>query len=206
MSTRIFLIRHGETRWNAEKRCQGFTDVPLSEAGERQAELLARALAREPLAAVYASDLIRARKTAEIIALTHGLPVQTDARLRELNQGELEGQNMEGLLAYHAELLKNWMADPAHTRMPRGESLLEIQARGWAALTEIVGRHPDRAVAVVAHNLLNVAVISKALELDLNHFRRLKQHSSALNEIEFGLHGAVLIRLNDVHHLDNHND
>jgi alpha-ribazole phosphatase/probable phosphoglycerate mutase len=206
MSTRIFLIRHGETLWNLEKRCQGFTDIPLSETGEKQAELLSRALSRETLAAVYASDLIRARRTAEIIARPHGLAVNTDARLRELNQGELEGQNMEGLLAHHAELLKNWMADPAHTRMPRGESLLEIQGRGWAAVSEIAARHPGAAVAVVAHNLLNVAVISKALGLDLNHFRRLKQHSSAINEIEFGNHGTVLIRLNDVHHLDGHHD
>jgi broad specificity phosphatase PhoE len=206
MSTRIILIRHGETLWNLEKRCQGFTDIPLSEAGERQAELLSRALSREPLAAVYSSDLIRARRTAEIIARPHGLPVSTDARLRELNQGELEGQNMEGLLAHHAELLKNWMADPAHTQMPKGESLLEIQARGWAAISEIAARHPDQAVAVVAHNLLNVAVIAKALELDLNHFRRIKQHSSAINEIEFGNHGTVLIRLNDVHHLGEHQE
>jgi broad specificity phosphatase PhoE len=203
MSTRVILVRHGETQWNRERRCQGFTDVPLSEVGLEQAERLSRALSRESLAAVFSSDLIRARKTAEIIARPHQLPVQVDARLRELNQGILEGQNMEGLLAHHAELLKAWMADPAHTQMPQGESLLEIQARGWAAIREIVERHPDRTVAVVAHNLLNVAVICRALDLDLNHFRRLKQHSSAINEIEFGLHGTTLIRLNDIHHLGN---
>jgi broad specificity phosphatase PhoE len=203
MSTRVLLIRHGETEWNRERRCQGFTDVPLSETGLDQAERLSRALAREPLAAVFSTDQIRAKKTAEIIARPHQLSVQVDARLRELNQGVLEGQNMEGLLAHHAELLKAWMADPAHTRMPRGESMLEIQARGWAAIREIVDRHPEQTVAVVAHNLLNVAVICRALELDLNHFRRLKQHSSAVNELEFGLHGATLIRLNDIHHLDH---
>lgn len=201
MSTRVILIRHGETLWNRERRCQGFTDVPLSETGREQAERLSRALARESLAAVFSSDLIRARKTAEIIARPHQLPVLLDARLRELNQGVLEGQNMDGLLAHHAELLKTWMADPAHTQMPQGETLLQIQARGWAAIREIVDRHPEQTVAVVAHNLLNVAVICRVLDMDLNHFRRLKQHSSAINEIEFGLHGTTLIRLNDVHHL-----
>ena len=201
MATRLILVRHGETQWNLERRCQGFTDIPLSAAGIEQAELLSRALSKEPLAAVYSSDLLRARKTAELIARPHALLVQTDARLRELNQGVLEGQNMDGLLAHHAELLKQWMADPAHTKMPGGESLLEIQARGWAAVTEIAERHAEKTTAVVAHNLLNVAVICKALELDLNRFRRIKQHTTAINELEFGNHGTVLIRLNDTHHL-----
>ncbi|HWP33955.1 MAG TPA: histidine phosphatase family protein, partial [Thermodesulfobacteriota bacterium] len=73
---RLFLIRHGETSWNRRQRCQGVSDVPLSAAGRWQAAALAAVLAEEPLVAVYASPLVRARATAEAIAAPHRLPVR----------------------------------------------------------------------------------------------------------------------------------
>lgn len=201
MSTRIFFIRHGETIWNQEKRSQGFTDIPLSQTGENQARALAQALKSPPLAAVYSSDLIRARRTAEIIAEPHRLQVRSDARFRELNQGEIEGQRLEDLLSGHPELLKQWMDAPAEVTMPGGESLRTLQARAGQAVEEIRRKHPDARVAVVAHNLCLLTVICQLIGLDLNLFRRLRLDNASISEFDFSARGPVLLRLNDIHHL-----
>jgi len=204
MSSRVLLIRHGETIWNQERRCQGFTDVPLSERGAEQAKALALALKTLPLAAIYCSDLIRAKKTAEIIAEPHRILIRPEARLREMNQGVLEGQNLEGLLSGHPELLKKWMQEPAEVEMPEGESLRSVQARAWNALQDIVKRHPEETVAVISHNLACLGIICQAINLDLNHFRRLRIENASISELYFTSHGPVLIRLNDLNHLANH--
>src|SRR5690242_1187026 len=86
--TVIFLARHAETLWNVERRFQGHLDSDLTERGRQQAERLAERLASEPLAAVYSSDLGRSRTTAEVVASRHGLTVQTDPLLREINTGD----------------------------------------------------------------------------------------------------------------------
>jgi broad specificity phosphatase PhoE len=201
LTRRILLIRHGETTWNSEKRCQGFTDVPLSDTGVNQARLLSRVLMTERLEAVYSSDLIRARTTADIIAEPHNIQVQTDVRLREMNQGRLEGKTLQEMLKEFPGVLKEWVSNPAEMVMPGGESLKLLQDRGWHAFCEILERHPGQNIAVVAHNLLNTCILCKILDLHLNNFRKIKQLSCALNEIEQGPHGFVVFRLNDTHHL-----
>src|SRR5690242_2691048 len=89
--TRLLLVRHGETDWNADGRLQGQTDRPLSDFGRSQARRLADELAEEKLEAIYASDLARARETAEIVGERVGLPVSLDPDLREKDWGTWEG-------------------------------------------------------------------------------------------------------------------
>src|SRR5205085_1137604 len=89
--TNILLIRHGETAWNAERRLQGHLDIALNHEGERQAALLGAALADEALDVIVASDLMRARQTAEALSRAHGLPVHTERALRERCYGGFEG-------------------------------------------------------------------------------------------------------------------
>ena len=204
MKTRIFLIRHGETLWNREQRCQGFTDVELSDYGLEQAELVGNYLKQTAeLSSVYSSDLCRAQKTAEAIAKKQGLQVISDPRLRELNQGEMEGKNLKDMLDRQPGFLEKWMAEPAELVMPGGESLQQLQARAWEAFSEIVARHKGQTLAIVSHNLCNTTILCKILDLHLNLFRRIKQSSTALNEIEFGQYGAVIMRLNDTHFLNS---
>ncbi|HEU0337127.1 MAG TPA: histidine phosphatase family protein, partial [Gaiellaceae bacterium] len=87
----VLLARHGETDWNREGRFQGHADPPLNDLGRAQARELADRLAREPLAAVYASPLRRAYETAEIVAATHDLPLRSVAGLREVDVGSWSG-------------------------------------------------------------------------------------------------------------------
>lgn len=204
MACKLLLIRHGETVWNLERRCQGFSDIPLSEAGEDQAKALARALRNDEnneLDAVYSSDLVRARRTAEFIAAPHRIQVKVDARLRELNQGDLEGLKFTDLLADHPDLLKKWMSSPAEVAMPGGESMQSLQSRAWRAIEEIVAAHPGQKVAVVSHNLCTLTIICRSIGLDLNKFRSFKIENASITRIDFTKIGRILIGINDTNHL-----
>jgi broad specificity phosphatase PhoE len=197
---RMLLIRHGETAWNRESRPQGVSDVPLSEVGRRQAQALGRSLAREPLVAVYSSDLRRALETAAPVAARHGLSVQSDGRLREMDQGVFEGEPIERVRERYGDWLKTWTENPADVRMPGGETLGEVQARSWAALEDIQAAQQHGTVAVVAHNFTNLTILCTVLNLDLTHFRRLRLGVASVSVIEFG-RWPVVVTLNDTHHL-----
>ena len=133
--TTLLLVRHGETDWNAEGRLQGHTDLPLNERGRRQAQSLAEELAGQEIAAVYSSDLARARQTAAVVAARLGLPVAVEADLREKNWG-----TWEGLTAAERERVAY-----------EGETTAEHRERTLRAVRRIAGRHPGRRVAVVTH-------------------------------------------------------
>ena len=92
--TRIIAIRHGETAWNADTRIQGHIDIPLSDVGRRQAALLGQALADEPVAAIYASDLSRAWDTAGFLGRAVDVAVTPETALRERCFGEFEGKTL----------------------------------------------------------------------------------------------------------------
>jgi len=198
---KLFLLRHGETVFNAQNRAQGFSDPELTELGRQQAQALANALASEDLTAVYASDLKRAVETAQIIAQPHGLAVQTDPGLREIDQGIFEGLSVTEIRTHHSELVEEWMATPDRFVMPQGESLAQVQERAWASVQRIAAAHPEGQVAAVSHNLTIMAILCRALAMDLVHFRRLHQDLAARNTIEFGPRGPQVTLLNDTCHL-----
>ena len=134
--TTLLLVRHGETDWNAEGRLQGHTDRPLSDYGRRQAQELAGELEDEELKAIYSSDLVRARGTAEIVGERLGLPVVLDPDLREKNWGTWEGLN--AVERDRVEFV--------------GETTEAHQERMLGALRRIAERHPgDQRVLVVTH-------------------------------------------------------
>lgn len=200
---RVYLVRHGETDWNIEKRCQGFSDIPLNETGRRQAGAIAQYLSAVPIEAVYSSTLGRAYETASAVARQHSLEVRTSDAFRELSQGEFEGLKLGEMAHRYGDFLKRWLQDPADLRLPGGESLREVQERAWAALEAVVESHPKGNVAVVSHNLCNAAILCRALNLHLSDFRRMHQDVAGINLIEFGGRWPhpVVLRLNDTCHL-----
>jgi len=182
----ILLVRHGEVEGNNGPRRSfaGWTDRPLTERGERQAEAIARRLKDEPLRAVYASDLQRARRTAERIAAQHGLSVQCDPALREVNYGEWEGLGDAEMLAGWAELWKQRVADPLNVAPPGGESYAALWARWWPAWQAIVRRHPDDVVAVVGHNGPLRTLLCHLLEAPLGNARSIRIDNAGLSRVE----------------------
>ncbi|MDM7457367.1 MAG: histidine phosphatase family protein, partial [Tepidimonas sp.] len=142
--TRILAIRHGETAWNRDARIQGQIDIPLNETGHWQAQRVAAALRHEPLAAVYSSDLSRARATAEPLAQALGLAVQTHPGLRERCFGVLQGRTWAELEQQHPDVVRAWKARVPDFAPPGGESLLALRARVETTFAELAARHPGQ--------------------------------------------------------------
>ena len=150
--TQFVLIRHGETDWNREGRWQGQADVPLNARGLEQAAAMARALNGSiRLDAIYSSDLMRARQTADALAQAAALPVVLDPRLREIHQGEWQGLRVEEIEARYAHVFQMRSQDPWEVAPPGGETAQEVRQRVKTALDEIAQRHPGQAVAIVSH-------------------------------------------------------
>jgi probable phosphoglycerate mutase len=152
----LYLVRHGQSEWNLTGRLQGQTpDVALTALGHQQAREAAAAVAGSHAAAVYSSDLLRARQTAEPIAAALGCSVQLDPALREQNFGLLQGMSSAEALANPGyDLL-----DPdAHA--PGGESTRALYDRAAACLMGYARRHPEQACVLVTHGDLIRAALS----------------------------------------------
>jgi len=195
-STWVYLVRHGEVEHAAEGRFFGHTDVPLSATGRRQVERLARELAEEPVEAVYASDLLRARHSAGPLAAARGLAPVLVPGLREVAMGRWEGLTFREIRTREPESAARWLADPVGFPFPDGESLADLRARIVPALTAILARHPGRRIAVVAHGGVNRVLLGEALGLPLANVLRLAQDYACWNLVEYGEGGAVLHALN----------
>jgi broad specificity phosphatase PhoE len=149
--TRLVLIRHGQTDWNIEGRWQGHADVPLNANGHEQAARMAAVLVHERIAAIYSSDLTRARQTAQALGEATGLIVHVDKRLREIHQGEWQGLEISEIRSRYRDAYEAGENDPAVFAPPGGETLVQLRDRLVAALQDIYRRHPGQCVAVVSH-------------------------------------------------------
>lgn len=151
-ATRFCLVRHGETPWNAERRIQGQTDIGLSDTGLAQATLAGRALAGQPVAALYSSDLTRARSTAERIGACLGLAPVLAPQFRERRYGIFEGLTYDQARAQHPDAYRAFETrDPAYGVPGGGESLVQMRARVAPALETLAQAHPGELVVLVTH-------------------------------------------------------
>lgn len=160
-------------------------DPPLSTRGRAEAAALRDLLRPAPLAAVYSSPLARARETAEIVAEPHGLPVVFHHDVREFSAGVWEGLTTEQIEHEYGPLLRQWLETPHRARIPGGESLEELRARGVAAVEEIRRRHAAESVAVIAHGGVNKTILLTALGAPLASYYRIHQVNGCLNVLEY---------------------
>jgi broad specificity phosphatase PhoE len=165
--TRLCLVRHGQTDWNLEGRYQGQSDVSLNGNGCAQSRSLAEQLKGQPILAIYTSSLQRAKETAEIIAAAVHLPITSEPRLAEINQGEWEGQLVDVIKARYTELWHQRTVDPASLRPPGGETVEEVARRVHAALNDIAHTYPTGLVVVVSHGLALATVLCKVRGLSI---------------------------------------
>ncbi|MDD5195133.1 MAG: histidine phosphatase family protein [Candidatus Omnitrophica bacterium] len=149
MITKLFLIRHGTTRWNKERRYCGHKDVPLSREGKYQAKQLYKRLSGMSFDRVYASDRKRAIQTAQIIFKS--LCVKRIPDLREINFGVLEGLSHEEILKKYPDNYRIWLKDPFRDCIPKAESLRSFQRRVTSALNKIVKLNAGKNIAVISH-------------------------------------------------------
>jgi broad specificity phosphatase PhoE len=161
------LVRHGQTDWNLEGRYHGQSDVPLNEQGRKQARLLAQQFDGQIFVAIYSSDLWRARETAEIIAQGMHIRVKLDLRLREINQGEWEGQLVEVIKARYVKLWQERTRDPIKVRPPGGETVGEVAKRVTAALDDIAMAYPTGPVLICSHGLALATAICRVRKISV---------------------------------------
>ncbi len=162
---RIIFWRHGRTSWNAQRRFQGQSDIPLDEHGIEQAQRAAAMLVHLAPHRIVSSDLARARATAEALGVIADLPVLTDPRLRETNAGEWEGLHRSDLLERFGPQLAQWASD-SYARPGGGETRVEVADRMVAAVAEYLEQLPSGATLVVAtHGGSARAAIAALLEI-----------------------------------------
>jgi broad specificity phosphatase PhoE len=202
---KLILVRHGETYWNKEGLVQGGdSDIELNDTGLEQARKLAAFLESEPITAILSSPLQRAIATAEAIANHHQLPIEIDQGLKELKVGELEGISISNLSTTFSQFLMQWWQDKGSTKLPNGESIVELQQRAWKVIEDLLERHKtnpehnkDSTVVVVSHYFVTLAIILKALNLPLDFFTKFKLDLAGVSILEFRDYGARLVTFNN---------
>lgn len=204
--TEFWVVRHGESTWNADGRYQGQTDVPLSPVGVLQAAALAERLTGQTFGAVYASDLARASQTAHMVVerLTGSPPVQTDSGLREIDVGDLAGLALPEIEAKHPGYLTALRADPWATRRPGGESMEDLFTRCGAAFGNLRRQHPGERVLVFTHGgVVRVAVGLALGGVPNNAWARLSVTNTSITRVLLGESSGTLLGFNDDAHLED---
>ncbi|MBW1916654.1 MAG: histidine phosphatase family protein [Deltaproteobacteria bacterium] len=194
--TRLYLARHGQVADGHTHIYNGHNDVALSPFGVRQFEALAEHWRHLPLAAIYASDRLRAQRGAEIIARDRGLPVQPLPEFRELNFGIWEGLSFAQIAQRYPQELQSRFQDLTNYRIPGGESLADVHARVIPALERLRQRHEGEQFLIVAHAGINRIIICEALGLSLDCLFRLDQAYAGYNIIDYFPDLAVVRLLN----------
>lgn len=170
--TTIHLMRHGRTVWHDGNRYAGATDVALDDVGRRQAAAIAPWAAGAGLDAVVASDLSRAIDTARVAADAASVQLRVDARLREVDFGEAEGLTAGEQEERFRQAREAFVARPATSPLPGGEAGVDVAARAWAALGDVVEDRRAGTVLLVAHTSLIRLLLCRALDIPLDEYRR----------------------------------
>ena len=206
MLTRVLLIRHGQSLGNAEQRFGGHSPTPLSERGHRQAQATAAALASEEIAAIYASDLLRAVETAEPLARASGLEVQTTSAFRERSVGQMEGLTFEEAARQYPDEYQALLRRDFEHVILGGESYRQLLDRASQELDRCIRRHAGQTLALFSHTgTICILALHLMGALDAPRLRPLWIASSNCGITRFDLHddGFVRVRaINDTRHLN----
>ena len=201
MSTRILLIRHGQTKWNDGSIFQGHLDSDLTPKGIAQAEALGNRLAAMKISALYSSDLGRARHTAELIAQSTGHEITTDPRLRERSLGVFEGLTRDQAQEKFPDEYRQYTNGSADYAVPKGESAQQRFEIGRAAFLEIALRHAGHNVVVVSHGGLIQALFRHVTGVGFQAARRFSLYNCAFNSFIFEGDEWLLETWGDISHL-----
>jgi broad specificity phosphatase PhoE len=200
-TTRIFIVRHGETLANREYRFIGSRDDPLSEHGQMQAAQVAEALAAFPIAAVYSSPMQRTYSTAVPIAERHNLSVQKIDALRECGFGVWEGMSRAEILARSPEDARHfyeWERDST-LAPPGGESMIALQQRVCSGVEQLALAHPDQNIVLVSHVGPIKALMCAALGVPISTSPRIFLDPATITVVDWRDMAHTTVRLFNSH-------
>lgn len=185
-SSKVFLVRHGQSEWNGQKRISGQLDPPLTPKGIQQAVALAATLRTEKLSAIYTSPLTRAVETARPTADQHQLTIQTREALQEIHLGVLEGRFRDQRDPEAQRLWADWQKDKEHYRIPGGETFLELEQRIIPCLNDIITQEATGSILIVGHRSVNRVILGALLGWPRRLTLELNLRSKYLYEITSG--------------------
>lgn len=198
----LYLIRHGQTVWNSSGRYQGRTDVALSEKGIAQAEKTKERFRTVSLDGVISSPLKRAAHTAKGIAQTHGLPLETDARLKELSFGDWEGKTYDEIEKIWPGMIEAMYHDAGTMKLPHGESFADCQKRCMEAISDIIKRGDNKTYAIVCHGAALRTIICALIHIPLARSWNLALSNASISQVNiYPGDMNMLYTLNDTSHL-----
>ncbi len=201
-TTRVILIRHGRTAWNAQTRIQGQIDIELDHLGRWQAQRVAESLASEDIDVVYASDLGRARDTAMPLARVLGVELRLDESLRERHFGAFEGLTFAEIDEQRAEDALRWRSRDPDFAPAGGESLRDFQRRAVVAVTKVAAAHPGQHIVVVSHGGVLDAMYRAGSKLDVSAPRTWHIGNAGIHRMLYTGDGWTLVGWNDEFHLE----
>jgi broad specificity phosphatase PhoE len=201
-STRLLLVRHGQSTWNSEHRIQGQLNPPLSEEGRRQAMRVGRRLARNRLAGFYSSDLGRALETAHLIGEATGASPKPTAGLREIYLGTWEGLNTGEIARRFPEAWARWTQEPNWDVVPGGEGAVPFEARVTAEMDSILARHEHGDVLIVTHGGVIQVALHRVIGRPNQGLFPFRIENASISVIEKRNGRFVVSGVNDTSHLE----
>ena len=202
LPTRLCIVRHGETDWNAERRIQGHIDIELNANGRSQAEAAARGLVDHSFTAIYSSDLRRTLQTAATLARVAGIEVSAEAGLRERHYGRMQGKTYEEILAEDAIEAERFRQRVLDHDFGGGETLPVFANRIQETVGRLAAAHPGQALLLVTHGGVLDVIYRRAVGRDLGSPRDFAVPNAALNWVEVNPEGWRLLAWADRRHLE----
>ncbi|MEM6448780.1 MAG: histidine phosphatase family protein [Cyanobacteria bacterium P01_D01_bin.105] len=198
MSLKLYLLRHGETKFSLSRGYCGALDAELTEAGHEMARAFADTYKALPWEAIYCSPMKRTKATATPISEAVGLPLQIREGIRECNYGEWEGKSKEDVRREFERDYIDWMTEPAWNAPTGGEMAVAVRNRAMAVIAEIEETYADGNVLLVAHRTTLRIVLCSLLGIDLGRYRdRMEYPAASLSVVSFEKYGPLLERMGD---------
>jgi len=202
---KIYLTRHGESKWNVLKKVQGQQNIDLTQKGIKQAEKLAKRLNNQEIDAIYSSDLSRAYETAKIVRAENKINIVKLKELREIKFGPWEGLDIEEIINNYGEEYKLWLKTPHKLKLEKVETVEELKERAKKALDIILSNKELENVLIVSHGAFLKAILLVLLDLDISSFSRFSLNNVSLSIVEFRQYNNILKLFNDINHLREDN-
>jgi alpha-ribazole phosphatase len=199
-SSRIYLIRHGETANAGEVCFNGHFDVDLSEEGKKQSIHISKALKDLPIKAVYSSDLKRTQIGAKFVADELNLLHIPCKELRELAFGDWEGLSINEVNRRYPEKLKERLKNIEIFQVEGGESFSQLKDRVIPKFKSIVENHPSDSIVILCHGGVIRTILAYILEISIKNLFRINQPYASVNIIQYYEGGDPVIDLMGGHH------
>ena len=197
---RVYLIRHGETDSNTQKRFQGRIDIPLNARGMSQVGCLTEFMAGKKLDAVYSSSMLRACMTAAPLAMSHNLAYKPMELLQEVSFGDWEGLSFDEIEKRWPKELHAFLTRPGEWIPPNGETFAQVAARCQKAFDKIFAEQGhDKNIAIVSHGGIIRVQLCLLLGMPLNNLWRIGVHNVSVSTLTDWQGNMVVEIVNDTH-------